>query len=275
VANTTMSSQVPCTINSKVREQIGTLSFTENFSGSIEGNLNINSEVGLILPTYCEAANIGKLIEEIESLNLSISILVIDDSSPDGTIDIVRIMQEKYGNILLLMRPKKLGLGTAITDGFKVFLSLKNPPKYIVTMDADYSHNPKDVPRVVSAAKKGKGLAIGSRYCKGGGIINWSLFRLATSRIANMIASLLVRAKIHDYTSGLRCYSTMLVKAMVADLHSQTYEIQIETIRQAWKRKFDVREVPMTFVNRKRGKSKLTPNEIKEFISYILKIKNL
>lgn len=247
-------------------------SFTDNFNDFIEGNVHIKSEVGVILPTYCEVANIEKLITEIENLKLSISILVIDDSSPDGTIDVVRNLQRRYNNILLFVRPKKLGLGTAITDGFKIFLSLKNPPKYVVTMDADYSHNPKDVPRVVSAAIKGEGLAIGSRYCKGGRIVNWSLFRLVTSRVANSIASVLVRARIHDYTSGLRCYSTRLVRGIVADLHSQTYEIQIETVRQACRRKFDVREVPMTFVNRKRGKSKLTPNEIKEFISYIFKL---
>jgi len=100
------------------------------------------------------------------------------------------------------------------------------------------------------------------------------LLRLVTSHVANLIASILVKAKIHDYTSGLRCYSTKLVKAMVADLHSQTYEIQIETIRQARRRRFDVREVPMTFVNRKKGKSKLSSNEIKEFISYIIRIRN-
>mgnify|MGYP005855658519 CR=1 FL=1 len=204
---------------------------------------------------------------------MNTSILVIDDSSPDGTANIVRTLQKKYNNLLLFVRPKKSGLGTAITDGFKAFLSLKNPPKYTVTMDADYSHNPKDVPRVISAAKEGRGLAIGSRYCIEGRIINWSLFRLITSRIANLVASSLVRAGICDYTSGLRCYSTRLVKEIVNDLHSQTYEIQIETIRQAFKKKFDIREVPMTFVNRKKGKSKLTPNEIREFISYILKIR--
>jgi len=152
---------------------------------------------------------------------------------------------------------------------------LKNPPSYIVTMDADYSHNPKEVPRAISTAKEGKGLAIGSRYCKGGAVVKWSIFRRLTSRVANVLAYVLVRAKIHDYTSGLRCYSTRLVKEMVPDLHSQTYEIQIETIRQACKRGFDVREFPMTFVNRKDGKSKLSANEIMEFTSYIFKIKRL
>lgn len=250
------------------------MNYKENVSlKNIEGDLRARSEVGIILPTYCEAANIENLIHDIEDLNLGLRILVIDDSSPDGTANAVRELQEKFKNILLFVRSKKSGLGTAITDGFKILLSLKNPPKYIVTMDADYSHNPKDVPRAISAAKEGKGLAIGSRYCKGGGVVKWSVFRRVTSRVANILASVLVRARVHDYTSGLRCYSTRLVKEMVSDLHSETYEIQIETIRQARKRGFDVREFPMTFVNRKNGKSKLSPNEIKEFTSYILRIK--
>ena len=241
-------------------------------SKSLEGNLDMKSEVGILLPTYCEAANIGKLIREIEGLGLNTSVLVIDDSSPDGTADLVRNLQSKYDNILVFDRPRKSGLGTAITDGFKVFLSLKNPPEYIVTMDADYSHSPKDVPRLVSAAKEARGLAIGSRYCAGGGTINWSVFRLAISRVANMISSVLIGAEIHDYTSGLRCYSRDLVKSMVSELHSETYEIQIETIRQARRKGYDIREIPMIFVNRKKGKSKLTKNEIREFVSYVVKI---
>lgn len=260
--------------NSVTIEQTASLSYLEDLSSVIEGNVNIESEIGVILPTYCEAANIRKLIDEIEDLDMSISILVIDDSSPDGTANIVKDMQKKHDNILLFVRKRKLGLGTAITDGFEIFLSLDKPPKYVVTMDADYSHNPKDIPSVVLAAKKGRGLAIGSRYCRGGRIVNWSWFRLVTSHIANFVASSLVRARIHDYTSGLRCYSTTLVKAIVPDLHSQTYEIQIETIRQACKKEFAIEEVPITFVNRKKGKSKLTPNEIWEFLSYILRIES-
>jgi dolichol-phosphate mannosyltransferase len=241
----------------------------------VEGDLSAKSEIGLILPTYCEVSNIEKLIGDIESLDLDVRVLVIDDSSPDGTADAVRTLQKKYSNILLLVRPNKSGLGTAITDGFKTLISLKNSPSYIVTMDADYSHNPKEVPRAIQTARESKGLAIGSRYCKGGGVVKWSIFRRLTSRIANILAYILVRVKIHDYTSGLRCYSTRLVREMVPDLHSETYEIQIETIRQAHKRGFDVREFPMTFVNRKNGKSKLSANEIKEFTSEILKIKKL
>jgi len=236
----------------------------------LEGNLDSKSDVGVILPTYCEAANIERLIVEIENSKRNISVLFIDDSSPDGTADIVRNFQRRYSNIVLLVRPKKSGLGTAITDGFKTFLSLKNPPKCMVTMDADYSHNPKDLDRLTTSLCDGYDLVIGSRYCKGGTTKGWSPIRLAISKIANLVASLVIGAKIHDYTSGLRCYSTNLVSNIIENLHSQTYEIQIETIRQANLQGFKIREIPITFANRKRGKSKLALNEITQFFSYIL-----
>jgi dolichol-phosphate mannosyltransferase len=265
-----MSIEVPSSTRSLDKELIGNMSFEIKSSKSIEGNLDVNSEIGVILPTYCEAQNIEKLIDEIEDLNLNTSILVIDDSSPDGTSEIVRKCQKKHGNILLFVRPKKSGLGTAITDGFKVFLSLKEPPEYIVTMDADYSHSPKDISRLVLRLRDDCDLIIGSRYCSGGNTADWSKVRLAISKVANLIASLVIGARICDYTSGLRCYSTNLVKNILGDLHSQTYEIQIETIRQARIRGYKINEIPITFANRKRGKSKLAFNEIKQFLSYII-----
>lgn len=237
---------------------------------NVEGNLGLVSDVGIILPTYCEASNIKRLIEEIENLNLKVSILVIDDSSPDGTAKIVRLLQKRYGNILLYVRPTKLGLGTAITDGFRIFLSTDNPPKCIITMDADYSHNPSDIPHLVKAFRSGCDLVVGSRYCVGGGTKDWGIIRRIISKIANSLASITVKAEIRDYTSGFRCYSTNLVEGIIGNLHSQTYEIQIETIRQASIKKFRIREVPIIFVNRKRGKSKLKFNEIKQFVSYML-----
>lgn len=236
----------------------------------VEGNLNIDSEVGIILPTYCEAVNIERLILEIERLKLNTCILVIDDSSPDGTSNAVQMIQKNYENVLLLVRPKKLGLGTAITDGFKTFLALNKPPNYVVTMDADYSHDPKYIPLLVSTVRNGADFAIGSRYCRGGDTRNWSALRFVISRIANFIAFTVIGAKIRDYTSGFRCYSTGLIKNILGDLHSQTYEIQIETIRQTHLRGLDIKEVPVTFTNRKKGKSKLTFNEIEQFLSYIL-----
>lgn len=269
-----MSIQVPSSTSLLNKELIGNMSFEIKSSKSIEGNLDIDSEIGVILPTYCEAQNIEKLIDEIENLNLFTSILVIDDSSPDGTSDVVRKCQRKHDNILLFERPKKFGLGTAITDGFRIFLSLKNPPRYIITMDADYSHNPERIPKLVEPMQKGYDLVIGSRYCREGGAKDWSIVRLAISKIANLITSLTIGAKIADYTSGMRCYSTNLVRGIINDLHSQTYEIQIETIRQAHLRGFKIKEIPITFTNRKIGKSKLTFNEIKQFICYIITKQN-
>jgi dolichol-phosphate mannosyltransferase len=240
-------------------------------SCQLTGDLSGTSDVGVILPTYREAENIANLVEEIENLPLDTSILVIDDSSPDSTADIVKNLQKKYGNILLCVRPKKSGLGTAITDGFKIFLSLKFPPRFIITMDADYSHNPNAIPQLSSKMQTGCGIVIGSRYCMGGQIAGWSYTRKIISRTANVVAKFLVGLKLNDCTSGFRCYSTNFVQAASGSLHSQTYEIQIETLRQALSRDFSVKETPILFVNRKRGKSKLSLAEIQSYISYVFK----
>jgi dolichol-phosphate mannosyltransferase len=237
------------------------------------GNSTANSEVGFILPTYGEADNISKLIDDIENLKMDVSILVIDDSSPDGTAEIVREKQRKYSNVLLCVRPQKTGLGTAITDGFKIFLSAQNPPKYVFTMDADYSHNPQDIPQLLTTMKECDcGIVIGSRYVKGGKIAGWPVTRKVISKIANFIARVSLGLKLHDCTSGFRCYSTKFLKETVDDLHSHTYEIQIETVRQAVSRKFNVKETPILFVNRKRGKSKLSFTEVKSYLSYAFKV---
>jgi dolichol-phosphate mannosyltransferase len=236
-----------------------------------EKQLSDTEAVAILLPTYCEAENIESLIEKLQELKLNLMITVIDDSSPDETANIVKKLQKEYDNILLFVRPSKRGLGTAITDGFRLLLSQKNSPKYIVTMDADYSHNPDDIPKLLNAAKQGSDLVIGSRYCKGGETVKWPQVRLIISRVANILASATVRMHIYDCTSGLRCYSREYVKTVLSSLHSQTYEIQIETIKQARLRGFEIREIPITFMNRKRGKSKLTKAELKCFFFYILR----
>jgi dolichol-phosphate mannosyltransferase len=229
-------------------------------------------DVAVIFPTYCEAENIGGLIQTIEDLNLNSVLLVIDDSSPDETQNIVEKLKEKYKNIILLNRPQKMGLGTAIIDGFRLLLSQPNPPKYIITMDADYSHNPKDIPRLLNLAKNGYDLVVGSRYCEGGMVKGWTVIRQITSMVANRIAGSLVKLLINDFTSGFRCYSKRCVQKVLFKLHSQTYEIQIETIRQARLQNLKVGETPITFENRKKGKSKLTLTEIAAFSKYIIKV---
>ncbi len=227
-------------------------------------------KVAVVLPTYCEAENIESLVREIEELGLNVLIAVIDDSSPDGTADIVKRLQEEYDNIFLFSRPEKLGLGTAITTGFRFLLQLGDPD-YIITMDADYSHNPQDMPRLIGAAKDNFDLVIGSRYYKGGKIVGLHLGRRLISRIANFIATTIIGLKVHDCTSGFRCYSRHYVETVMHNLHTQTYEIQIETLRQAQLHGFNVKEVPITFADRKRGKSKLTAAEFRAFLTYIFK----
>jgi len=246
--------------------------FRSNFTHyKIKGKIKKKHEIAIILPTYCEAGNIKKLIEQIENLKIDPLILVIDDLSPDGTAKIVENLQRKYSNILLVVRPSKMGLGTAITDAFKIILSLRNKPKYIVTMDADFSHDPNDIPRLVSIAKRGYDVVLGSRYCLGGKVKRWSPIRILISKIANKFASIVIGAKINDCTTGFRCYSIKFLCEVIGKLHSQTYEIQIETIRQAIKAKFYLTEVPITFIDRKFGRSKLTLSEIRQFILYILR----
>lgn len=235
------------------------------------GDLHVSAKVGVILPTYGEADNIANLINDIEALNLNASILVIDDLSPDHTAEIVRQMQQKYSNIILCVRPKKTGLGTAITDGFKIFLSMPNMPQYVITMDADYSHDPKAIPQLLSSMDDNCGLVIGSRYCRGGKTAGWPLSRKIVSRVANFIAQNSLGLNLHDCTSGFRCYSTDFLRESISNFHSQTYEIQIETIRQAVLKDYQVKETPILFVNRKRGKSKLTLTEIKSYLTYTFK----
>lgn len=241
-------------------------------SSQLSGNVVSEHEVGVILPTYSEADNIGKIIDDIENINIDAKILVIDDSSPDGTAEIVRQKQSKYNNILLCLRPEKSGLGTAITDGFKIFLGSLHSPKYIITMDADYSHNPQDLPQLLSTMKESDcGIVIGSRYVEGGKITGWPFSRKIISKTANFIAKTSLGLRPHDCTSGYRCYSTKFLQEAIGNLHSHTYEIQIETVRQAAHRHFNVKETPITFVNRKRGKSKLSWAEIKSYLSYTIK----
>jgi dolichol-phosphate mannosyltransferase len=231
----------------------------------------IDSDVTVILPTYCEAENIENLVSTIESLGINLAILVVDDSSPDGTGELVNKLREIYPRLMLLSRPRKTGLGKAITDSFRFILTWPNPPDYLVTMDADHSHDPQDIPRLLRQARKGGDVVIGSRYCREGKVKGWNFRRVMISRIANRITARLVGLPINDFTSGFRCYSREYVQKVLPNLHSETYEIQIETLRQARLHHARVIETPITFTNRKRGKSKLTKSEILSFLLYILR----
>jgi len=257
---------------SDVYQEVEPPFLTQSSEGHLSEQNEDAPEVAILLPTYCEAGNIKSLIQELGSLDTSSFIVVIDDSSPDGTAEVVKRLREKY-NIRLLVRPNKLGLGSAITDGFRFVLSIESPPDYVITMDADYSHNPMDIPRLMRYAREGSDLVIGSRYCSGGRTVGWNSVRYLISRIANFVVAKMFRMRVNDCTSGLRCYSLRYIENVIGDLHSQTYDIQIETVKQARSQGFAVKEIPITFTNRKVGKSKLTLAEIRGFLSYILKAK--
>ena len=234
--------------------------------------MDTNPRVAIILPTYCEAENITDIIHAIENLKLNSTILVIDDSSPDETKNIVGKLREKYKNIFLLKRPHKMGLGTAITDGFRFLLSLPKPPSYIITMDADFSPNPQDIPRLLKLTEKGNDIVIGSRYCKEGQVKGWKSNRILISKVANKLTGKIINLQLNDFTSGFRCYSKEYITKALPKLHSETYEIQIETLRQAKLQNSKIGEIPIVFENRKKGKSKLTLTEIATFSKYILKV---
>ena len=165
-----------------------------------------------------------------------------------------------------------MGLGTAITDGFRFLLSLPEPPNYIITMDADFSHAPQDIPRLLKLTEDGGDLVIGSRYCTDGEVKGWNLTRLLISKVANKITGKIIRLQLNDLTSGFRCYSKGYITNALPKLHSETYEIQIETLRQAKLQDSKIAEIPIVFENRKKGKSKLTFTEIAAFSKYILKV---
>ena len=224
-----------------------------------------------MIPTYNESENIEDLILAINRLGLNLLILVVDDSSPDGTAEIVRRMQRKFKNIMLVVRPGKMGLGTAIRDGFRILSSLTNRPDHVITMDADFSHNPRDIPRFLQYAEKGYDLIVGSRYIRGGEIKGWSPSRMIISRTANKIAKTLIRLPVNDFTSGFRCYSMKYILKATPNLKSRRFEIQVETLKQAQQLKMKVTEIPITFEDRKKGKSKLTIKEIINFLIYAIR----
>ncbi|MEM1515877.1 MAG: polyprenol monophosphomannose synthase [Candidatus Bathyarchaeia archaeon] len=228
-------------------------------------------ELAVILPTYNESRNIRDLILAIERLKFDSLILVIDDSSPDGTQDIIRGLQRDFNNIMLVVRSCKMGLGTAIRDGFRILVSLADRPAYVITMDADFSHDPADMPRLLQYAMRGYGVVVGSRYVEGGAIVGWPPIRVVISKIANRLARALIRLPVRDFTSGFRCYSMRYILLALPRLRSRGFEIQVETLRLAQLLGVRMAEAPITFVNRKLGRSKLGVKEIISFLAYLMR----
>lgn len=214
----------------------------------------------VIIPTYNEKENIEKIIRAINALDKQFHILVIDDGSPDGTAAIVkRLMQDEFaGGLFIVERPGKLGLGTAYILGFK--WALQHDYEYIFEMDADFSHDPADLPRLYAACHDdGYDLAIGSRYVSGVNVVNWPMGRVLMSYFASKYVRFVTGFKVHDTTAGFKCYRRRVLQTIELDkIRFRGYAFQIEMKFTAYKIGFRITEVPVIFVNRREGVSKMS-----------------
>jgi dolichol-phosphate mannosyltransferase len=227
----------------------------------------------VIIPTYNEKENIAAIIGAVINLKENFHVLIVDDGSPDGTANIVRSLFTEYpGQLFLEERKGKLGLGTAYIHGFK--WCLEKGYQFIFEMDADFSHNPKDLIRLHDACAKGAGVAVGSRYVKGGAVENWPVNRIALSRGASFYTQAITWMPIQDPTAGFVCYRReVLEKINLNKIKFIGYAFQIEMKFTAWKLGFKVTEVPITFIDRKLGASKMSKGIIKEGILGVLQLK--
>lgn len=228
----------------------------------------------IIIPTYNEKENISSILKAIFGLQQDFHVLVIDDGSPDGTAGIVQALQQQYaGQLFLEQRSGKLGLGTAYIHGFK--WSLAKGYKYIFEMDADFSHNPKDLQRLYLACSEGGAdLAIGSRWVKGGGTVNWPWDRIFLSKGGSLYTRIITLMPVKDTTAGFVCYRREVLEAINLDeIRFLGYAFQIEMKFAAWKLGFKIKEVPIIFEDRQYGVSKMHKGIVKEGILGVLKLR--
>lgn len=227
----------------------------------------------VIIPTYNEIENIEKIIRAVFALPGEFEILVIDDGSPDGTAARVKELQDEFcARLHLVERSGKLGLGTAYITGFK--WGLEHGYDYVFEMDADFSHSPEDLPRLLAACEGGADLSIGSRYCKGISVVNWPIGRILMSYFASVYVRTVLGFNIFDSTAGFLCYSRRVLEAIDLDaVRMKGYGFQIEMKYTAHKLGFKIAEVPVIFVNRQEGTSKMSGSIFGEAFWGVLALK--
>ncbi|MCC6691108.1 MAG: polyprenol monophosphomannose synthase [Bacteroidia bacterium] len=227
----------------------------------------------VIIPTYNEKENIEKMIRKVFSLSVQFHILIVDDGSPDGTAGIVKNLMAEYSEKLFIEERKgKLGLGTAYIHGFK--WALQHSYEYIFEMDADFSHNPDDLMRLREACLKGADVAVGSRYVSGGNVANWPVGRIMMSYFASVYARAVLWVNIKDTTAGFKCYRRKVLQTIeLNEIKFIGYAFQIEMKYTAKKLGFNVVEVPITFVDRKEGQSKMSSGIFKEAFFGVLQMR--
>ncbi|MEN8203511.1 MAG: polyprenol monophosphomannose synthase [Bacteroidota bacterium] len=231
------------------------------------------SEKLVIVPTYNEIENIDRIIDAVMKLPIDTHILIVDDNSPDGTGKRIKELQSTYkGSLHLLERSGKLGLGTAYILGFQ--WALKKGYLYICEMDADFSHDPNDLPRLIEACNHQKAdLAIGSRYISGVNVVNWPMSRVLISYFASVYVRLITRMKVRDATAGFVCYRREVLEVIrLEQIKFKGYAFQIEMKFKAWKYGFNVVELPIIFTDRREGTSKMSGKIVSEAIFGVIRL---
>ena len=240
----------------------------------IESN-QISSERALvIIPTYNERENIEDIIRAVFSLPEEIHILIVDDNSPDGTAVIVKnLMEEFHGRLHLLHREKKEGLGAAYLSGFH--WALEREYAYIMEMDADFSHNPEDLPRLLSACREENvDMSVGSRYIKGINVVHWDLKRILLSYFASKYVRLITGIPVYDTTAGFVCYKRKVLQTIdFSHIHLTGYAFQIEMKYKVWKHGYKIKEIPIIFTDRTRGESKMNGSIIGEAVLGVIQMR--
>lgn len=229
----------------------------------------------VIIPTYNEKENVEAIIRAVMTLPIEFNVLIIDDGSPDGTADIVkRLMKDEFNERLFIVeRQGKLGLGTAYICGFK--WAIEHKYDYIFEMDADFSHNPQDLMKLYDAcANQGADVAIGSRYVSGVNVVNWPMGRVLMSYFASKYVRTVLGVNIHDTTAGFMCYTRRVLETLELDkIHFKGYAFQIEMKFTAYKCGFTIKEVPIVFVNRVLGTSKMSGGIFSEALLGVIRLK--
>ncbi len=227
----------------------------------------------VVIPTYNEIENIDRLITTVKEINFGVHVLFVDDSSPDETAKRIQEwqQQEPDGWIHLLQRPGKMGLGSAYVTGFK--WALENGYERIFEMDADLSHNPNEIPNFLKAAEEAD-LVLGSRYIDGVNVVNWPLRRLLLSYGASKYTRTITGMPIKDPTGGFKCFRREVLEALNLDsVKANGYSFQIELTFKAWRKKFRVKEIPIIFIDRAVGKSKMSKAIVREAIVMVWKLR--
>ena len=226
----------------------------------------------VIIPTYNEKENMEAVLRETFSLDIPFDVLVVDDNSPDGTANLVKSLQLNYRQLFLEVRKEKDGLGKAYTHGFR--WALERDYQFIFEMDADLSHNPKDLPRLLEALKKDADVAVGSRYSHGVNVVNWPMSRVLLSFIASKYARFVTGLPVHDATAGFVGYRRIVLETLdLNQIKFKGYGFQIEMKYKAWRKKFRIQEVPIIFTNRVYGESKISSNILGEAVFGILMLR--